>query len=240
MLGSKSFQNGWAKLLASLFFLLAASQLCTAAPYTTQLAVRDGQHLYSRVITPELDAYKRKLDASQAAGTYVGQDDTKFVDFTAAGDHVVGSSSFAGCFGVILATKQGTIVGHYNLDQAGLDNAKKEIPDLYSKHNDKVGGASAHLYSAVYYENGELVDGNLYNEYKKFLTDLIGSEPEDHHYTEAAETVPEEDLFEDKWDHDAVSGGFVVENSGGGGADTSIFFITIERQRTSAQLPDRR
>jgi hypothetical protein len=36
MLSSKSFQNGWAKLLASLFFLLAASQLCIAAPYTTE------------------------------------------------------------------------------------------------------------------------------------------------------------------------------------------------------------
>ncbi|KAF5624511.1 hypothetical protein F52700_9680 [Fusarium sp. NRRL 52700] len=237
MLGSKSFQNGWAKLLASLFFLLAASQLCIAAPYTNQLAVRDDQHLYVRVQTPELEAYESKLDDSKKAGTYVNQDDTKFVDFTAAGNHVVGSSSFAGCFGVILATKQGAIVAHYNLDRNSLDTAKEKITNFYSEHNDKVGGAEAHLYSAVHYPDGSLVEENLYNEYKKFLTGLIGKEPEDHHYTEALETLSEEDLEAENWDENAVSGGFVVENSGGGDANTSIFFITIERQKVSAQGP---
>ncbi|KAF5648840.1 hypothetical protein F25303_4868 [Fusarium sp. NRRL 25303] len=237
MLGSKSFQNGWAKLLASLFFLLAASQLCIAAPYTSQLSVRDDQHLYARVKTPELEAYESKLDDSKKADTYVNQDDTKFVDFTAAGNHVVGSSSFAGCFGVILATKQGAIVAHYNLDQNGLDTAKEKITNFYTEHNDKVGGADAHLYSAITYETGALVEENLYNEYKKFLKDLVGKEPQDHHYTEALETVSEEDLDNDNWDPEAVSGGFVVENPGGGNADTSIFFITIERQRVSAQGP---
>ncbi|KAF5569459.1 hypothetical protein FPHYL_1987 [Fusarium phyllophilum] len=237
MLGSKGFQNSWAKLLASLFVLLAASQLCIAAPYTTELTVRDDQYLYARVKTPELEAYENKLDASKKANTYVNQDDTKFVDFTAAGNHVVGSSSFAGCFGVILATKQGAIVAHYNLDQNGLDTAKEKITDFYNEHNDKVGGAEAHLYSAITYETGTLVEENLYNEYKKFLTDLVGKEPKDHHYTEALETVSEADLDNDNWDPDAVSGGFVVENPGGGEADTSIFFITIERQKVSAQGP---
>ncbi|KAF5234713.1 hypothetical protein FANTH_12065 [Fusarium anthophilum] len=237
MLGSKSFQSGWAKLLASLFFLLAASQLCIAAPYTNQLAVREDYHIYARVKTPELEAYESKLDDSKKAGTYVNQDDTQFVDFTAAGNHVVGSSSFAGCFGVILATKQGAIVAHYNLDQNGLDTAKEKITNFYSEHNDKVGGAEAHLYSAITYETGALVEENLYNEYKKFLTDLVGKPPQDHHYTEALETVSEADLDADNWDPEAVSGGFVVENSGGGEAGTSIFFITIEKQRVSAQGP---
>ncbi|KAF5546922.1 hypothetical protein FMEXI_5427 [Fusarium mexicanum] len=237
MLGSKNFQSGWAKLLASLFFLLAASQLCIAAPYTNQLAVREDYHIYARVKTPELEAYESKLDDSKKAGTYVNQDDTQFVDFTAAGNHVVGSSSFAGCFGVILATKQGAIVAHYNLDQNGLDTAKEKITNFYSEHNDKVGGADAHLYSAITYETGALVEENLYNEYKKFLTDLVGKPPQDHHYTEALETVSEADLDADNWDPEAVSGGFVVENSGGGEADTTIFFITIERQRVSAQGP---
>ncbi|KAF9770143.1 hypothetical protein IL306_012343 [Fusarium sp. DS 682] len=239
MLGSKAFQNSWAKLLASLFFLLAASQLCIAAPYTSQLAVRDDQHLYARVTTPELDDYKRKLAASEEANTMVGTGETSFIDFTPAGHHIMGSTAFAGCFGVILATKQGAIVGHYNLDQAGLNQAKKEIPDLYTKHNDLVGGAAPYLYSAITYETGDLVDANLFNEYKKFLKDLVGKDPEEHHYTEAAETIPEDDLFEGNYDENYVSGGFVVENSGGGEADTSIFFITIEHQRTSAQLPGR-
>ncbi|KAF5550912.1 hypothetical protein FNAPI_7586 [Fusarium napiforme] len=237
MLSSKSFQNGWAKLLASLFFLLAASQVCIAAPYTNQLAVRDDQHIYARVMTPELEAYEKKLSESKKADTYVEQDQTKFVDFTAAGNHVVGSSSFAGCFGVILATKQGAIVAHYNLDQKGLDTAKKRITDEYNDHNDKVGGAEAHLYSAITYETGALVEENLYNEYKKFIKDLVGKEPQDHHYTEALETLSDEDLENENWDENAVSGGFVVENPGGGGADTSLFFITIERQRVSAQGP---
>ncbi|KAF5986644.1 hypothetical protein FCOIX_1458 [Fusarium coicis] len=237
MLGSKSFQNGWAKLLASLFFLLAASQLCIAAPYTNQLAVRDDHYIYARVKTPELEAYEGKLDESKKADTYVNQDDAKFVDFTAAGNHIVGSSSFAGCFGVILATKQGAIVAHYNLDKGSLETAKGKITNFYNKHNDKVGGAEAHLYSAVHYPDEELFEESLYNESKNFIKDLVGKDPEDHHYTEAIETVSEDDLENESWDPDMVSGGFVVENSGGGDAKTSIFFITIEQQKVSAQGP---
>ncbi|KAF4338122.1 hypothetical protein FBEOM_8021 [Fusarium beomiforme] len=231
MLGSKAFQNSWAKLLASLFFLLTASQLCIAAPYSDQLAVRDDQRIYSRALTPELADYKRKIEAADADKTIVGTSETKFFDFTPAGNHLTGSSSFAGCFGVIIATKQGAIIGHYNLDQAGLDKAKDEIPALYKEHNDLVGGGAPHLYSAVEYETGELVEPNLFNEYKRFLNELVGTDPAEHTYTEVGEIIVNEDLEE--WDDDFVSGGFVVENAGGGKADTRLFFINIEHMKGS-------
>ncbi|KAF4445358.1 hypothetical protein F53441_10907 [Fusarium austroafricanum] len=235
MFSSKSFQGSFAKLLASLFFLLAAAQLCIAAPYSTQLSVRDDHHLYARKSTPELEEYKRKLEAS----TRVQQDSTQFMDFTPAQNHMIASDGFQGCFGVILATKQGAVVGHYNQDKEHFEQAKKEIGDYYRDHNDVLGGAATFVYAAYNHREQHIIEQDLLDKYKDFLRELTGNEPKEHTYTEAIETLTDEELDTIGWDEDAIAGGFVIENSGGGSADSSIYFITIETQRDSA-LPARR
>ncbi|KAM0193373.1 hypothetical protein ACHAPA_004439 [Fusarium lateritium] len=233
MFGSKSFQGGVAKMLTSLTCLLAASQICVAAPHSSQLSARDDHQLYSRRPTPEIQDF---LDKINACDPYVPQGEAQFLDFTSAGDHMIGSQGFQGCFGVVLATKQGAIVGHYSQDPQDLAKAKTEIRDLYTEHNAQVGGAASYLYSAITYETGEVQQQDIYDEYVKLINDLTGKDPEHHSYTEAVELISEEDLDNENYDSDLLAGGIVVSNSGGGSADTNILFVTVDMQKDSTIL----
>jgi hypothetical protein len=199
----------------------------------TRLSTRDDHQLYSRRPTPEIQDF---LDKINACDPYVPQGEAQFLDFTPAGNHMIGSQGFAGCFGVVLATKQGAIVGHYSQDPQDLAKAKTEIPELYKKHNAQVGGAASYLYSAITYETGEVIQKDIYDEYVTFLNELTGKDPIHHKYTEAAELISEEDLDNDNYDSELLAGGIVVSNSGGGSADTNVLFVTVDMQRDSTVL----
>ncbi|KAF4964591.1 hypothetical protein FSARC_7497 [Fusarium sarcochroum] len=235
MFGPKSFQGGFAKLLASLFCLFAAIQLCIAAPHTGQLSIRDEHQLYARITTDKIADYKNKFDAAEQ----VPQDDESFMDFTTAGNHKIGSSGFAGCVGIVLATRQGAIVGHYGQTGENVNRAKENIGKLYRDNNDKVGGATPYVYVAVDYESNEVKNSDIVDQHKDFLRELTGQDPVEQTYTEALETYDLDEYMEGNFDEDMISGGFVVENAGGGSADTNLIFIDVEDIATSIQ-PNRR
>ncbi|KAM0546192.1 hypothetical protein ACHAPJ_010976 [Fusarium lateritium] len=235
MLGSKSFQNGFAKLLASLFCLLAAAQFCVAAPYTGQLSIRDEPQLYARVTTDKIADYKKKF----ADAEHVPQNDQSFIDFTTAGTHRIGSDGFTGCVGIVLATRQGAIVGHYGQTEDNFNDARDNIGDLYRQHNDKVGGATPYVYVAIEYETGKVKESNIVDMHKNFLRELTGKDPVEQTYTEPLETYDIDEYLKDNFDEDFVSGGLVVENEGGGSANTNLIFIDVEDIATSIK-PNRR
>ncbi|KAJ4258225.1 hypothetical protein NW762_008374 [Fusarium torreyae] len=235
MLGLKTFQSGFAKLLASLFCLLTATQLCVAAPYTSQLSIRDEPRLYTRVTTDKIADYKKKFDAAE----HVPQNDQSFMDFTTDGNHLIGSDGFTGCVGIVLATRQGAIVGHYGQTEDNFNDAKVAIGDLYKEHNDKVGGAVPYIYVAIEYETGQVKESNIVDMHKNFLKELTGKDPVEQTYTEPLETYDLDEYLNDNFDEDFVSGGLVVENSGGGSANTNLIFIDVEDIATSIK-PNRR
>ncbi|CAJ0542997.1 Ff.00g003580.m01.CDS01 [Fusarium sp. VM40] len=230
MFGSKSFQGGVAKMLTSLTCLLAASQICVAAPHTSQLSTRDVHQLYSRRPTAEIQDFEDKI---KACDPYVPQGEAQFLDFTPEGNHLIGSQGFQGCFGIVIATKQGAIVGHYSQDPQDLAKAKTEIRDLYNKHNAQVGGAPSYLYSAVEYPSGEVTQQDIYDQYVTFLNDLTGKDPVHHSYTEAANLLTDEQIDNEDYAEEFLAGGIVVSNSGGGSAETDILFVTIDMLRDS-------
>ncbi|KAF5024466.1 hypothetical protein F66182_3406 [Fusarium sp. NRRL 66182] len=79
-----------------------------------------------------------------------------FMDFAKIGVHKIASAGFEGCIGIVLATKQGAIFGHYAQNDPIFQRAAEKISDLYNSSIDKMGGATPYIYVGIIYESGEL------------------------------------------------------------------------------------
>ncbi|KAF4988248.1 hypothetical protein FGRMN_9872 [Fusarium graminum] len=238
MLNSKSFQGGIAKVLVSLFSLIAVSQFCIAAPHypSSQVSTRDNRRLYARRPTPQIEDFQTKFDNSDPK---VLQTQAEFISFTEDGPHLIGSNGFQGCFGIVLATKQGAIVGHYSQDPQSFATGTARIRELYEQNSAKVDGATPLLYSAVTYSTGAVISDSMRQDYVTFLKELTGKDATHHHYTEITEileeTLSEDDFLDGNFPEDLLSGALVVSNPGGGGANTEVLFVNLDMQRTSTE-----
>ncbi|KAJ3533255.1 hypothetical protein NM208_g7363 [Fusarium decemcellulare] len=235
MIGPKSFRNGLASLLATLFCLLAATNVCIAAPYHDALTVRDEGHLSARAPTPEVLEFKKRFEAAEQFYT----DESRFIDFTEKKLHRLGSGSFGGCVGIVLATKKGAVVGHFVQDTSSIQKAAKEIPDLYKEHSDKVSGAAPHIYAMISTETEELVDPDVVNAHVKMVEDLTGQSATIHHYIEPTEAMVDQDgdLIEDADMENLQSGALLLENEGGGDSNTNLIFVDPDLIKASVAPP---
>jgi hypothetical protein len=179
--------------------------------------------------------FKEKLWSSQTIST----GETAFFDFTEEKLHRIGSDGFEGCVGIVLATNQGAIVGHYTQTPQGVEDAAERITALYNEHRDKVAGATPLIYAMVKIDDETLQEPEIVQSHIDMLKELTGNEPGIHDYINAADTMVDENgnLIEDLDLDNLQYGAFLVENEGGGNSPTNVIFVDINLIKESVQPP---
>lgn len=61
----------------------------------------------------------------------------------------LGSDGFVRCIGLIIASSQGVIIGHYGNTVEGMSRANANIPDLIDEYKDSLVDAQALIYGHV-------------------------------------------------------------------------------------------
>ncbi|KAF4973919.1 hypothetical protein FZEAL_9105 [Fusarium zealandicum] len=235
MLGPAMLQNGFSKLLAALFCLLAAVNYSIAAPHNRDLAVREEGRLSTRAGTPEVKWFHEKLKTS----TLFREEETVFIDFR-DGPKSYASGAFGGCIALIIATKQGAIAGHYTATKTGVEKAAEDFKKLYEDDDKKdlLEDATPHIYYMIQNPSeGDIHAEEVVKEHIEMLEDLTDNDVVHHDYMESVYAYVDEDLEEIQgWDRENIlSGAVVIENEGGGDKDTKLSFVTQQLIRDSAR-----
>lgn len=192
--------------------------------------------LSARKLTPAVEQWKNKF-ASLSRDQTILTDECEYFDFTKKGPHTIGSDGFAGCAGLVVASAKGAIVGHWTVTDASLSGAEATIKTYWDKNKDALRGATAVVYAEVKVKNqDEYVQEKEVNRVADMARSITGISPDMRHYVQPEEfwfDDDEEFLSDADMEH-VLHGGLLVENEGGGAANTVISFIDIELQHESA------
>lgn len=145
---------------------------------------------------------------------------------------MLSSAQFETCIGVVIVSKQGAIIGHYNPDQKMVNQAKANIPRLYRVHSAQMSEAKAYVYASVYpYEPGTFVNLDLINDVEDMLKNQIKLEPQIFKYTEAGWLAEDENGEIRDCDEFPGQGMFgAVKVTGDGTREPQVDFITLQMQ----------
>lgn len=185
----------------------------------------------ARKPTPAIENFKTKIN--QVEKSISPPDPAQFVDFTGDGPFLYGSHGFEGCTGVVIASAKGAILGHWTSTPNDLERATGELQKLWDDNKDALNGATAVVYAQVETHNNEnYVEPDMVEKYTDLVKTTTGLDPQMQSYVEPMETwVDEDGMPLDDIDYDNLEyGGYLVENEGGGSANTVLTFIDVESQ----------
>ncbi|KAI0152068.1 hypothetical protein F4776DRAFT_659000 [Hypoxylon sp. NC0597] len=225
-----------AKFLVLLFSLLSVLTLCSADTGSSVHDANHGSSLQARKLTPELKAFKEKLDRADK-NIFTG--DQSYMDFTGQGNKIFGSNGYAGCTGVVMVSSKGAMIGHYNTDENSFQRAKSKLKDLYEAHKGDLSGGQLWIYAHVQYKKGfPYANPELVNKFINSVKEITGKDPQIQKYIEAVDAWFDqngEPLVNDPDMNNMIGGGFFVENSGGGHANSVLQFLDIEMIKKSGE-----
>ena len=148
----------------------------------------------------------------------------------------IATNGFEGCIGLIIATKKGALVGHFTQTDRGYNIANTRFRELYGLHRRSLAGAVPIVYAQV--DAGEVnwIFPEMVARFTDLVQELTGTQAR-MSYLEPLETwVDEDGMPLDDVDYDNYqSGGLVLENRGGGHANTDLTIITCRIQRHGMQ-----
>ena len=123
-------------------------------------------------------------------------------------------------------------MGHWTVTSHDMGLARESITNLWDEHRDDLEGATAVVYGEVDFENQDTyAQENEVHQIRDMVLEITEIRPDMRHYVQAANFLydAEADKFVDNPDIDnMLSGGMIVENEGGGLADTRMSFVDIE------------
>lgn len=147
-------------------------------------------------------------------------------------DMSVATAGFDSGVGVVIGTKAGAIVGHFKASASGLDVAKSKLPELFRENSDALNGGKGIVYGQTVAGKSGWKSPDLIADFSAVIEDLTGEAPEEQEYLEPEDDwVDQDGVPLDGVDyHNFQSGGFVLENAGGGDKNTLVTFITASIQ----------
>ncbi|KAI0841137.1 hypothetical protein F5Y06DRAFT_293623 [Hypoxylon sp. FL0890] len=224
------------KFLVLLFSLLSALTLCSADVSSSGLQASHEPELQERKLFPELIAFKEKL--SRADKT-VFTNEQDYLDFTTQGNKIFASHGYAGCIGMVMASRKGAMIGHYNMDEGSLDTGKRRLKDIYKAHKKDLAGGQVWVYAHVKYENGfPYQQPDLVNKFVNMVKKITGKDPQIQTYIDPVEAWYDqngEPLADNPDLNNMIGGAFLVENPGGGRANSLLEFLDIEMIKKSGE-----
>ncbi|KAH8430742.1 uncharacterized protein LDX57_008405 [Aspergillus melleus] len=243
--------TGKSQLLALLFLVLSCITLCLSSP-TQSLAdpVPLGKRTFLTVTTfgsssgplrrqapgDNLRRYQQILDEIEANPQVdVNTEQSKAFDDKPT---VLGSHGFQTCFGIVVLSDHGVILGHYNPSQTDIDQAKEHIPKLYQENKDRLAGATAYLLASVDLWTEEYIDPELTSELEDMINSELGLEPHIVKYTDqsnllakSSDELRDDDDY-DEWVEKLMHGEILVKHPGGKdpkGAE--LIFVHLQMQK---------
>lgn len=154
----------------------------------------------------------------------------EFQDFS-GGSTIFGSTGFESCVGIVVAAKEGAIIGHYNLSVKDLNRAKANIPKLFKEHQAKLSGGKAYVYASVQpYKLDQFVDASLVTEAKNIVKNGLKMQPKVVKYTEASALAMDENDELRDCDFEGAEMSGQVRIIGGGGKEPQVDFVTHNMQ----------
>ncbi|KAF7551975.1 hypothetical protein G7Z17_g4623 [Cylindrodendrum hubeiense] len=173
-----------ARFPALLFCLLATISFSSGRAISSRLVDHQENSLVARKPSTEIDEFRDK----QQRATTVATMDEAFMDFRPAGEHLLTSDGFEGCVGIMIATNQGVILGHYTQTPTGVTQAKANIKELYDANIDVLRGATPVVYAQVEAsDEGTFKEPDIVNAIISDIEDLTHSTANVQRYIEPME-----------------------------------------------------
>ncbi|PLB54006.1 hypothetical protein P170DRAFT_420790 [Aspergillus steynii IBT 23096] len=228
------------KALALLFFLLSFLTLCLLMRRSFR-AVSHHKHLslhkdvlVKRGIDPRYKVLKDKLERSPR----VYQNEEKFVAFGSE-SVTLGSDNFIGCMGLVIASSQGAIIGHYTNADPSISQAKTNIPDLINDHKDSLAGAEAWIYGHVRLNKPHKYQAEeRIQELESIIKNELGITAQRVKYIEPEDLMADEneELIVDELPDELMYGFVLVEHPGGHSQESVITFVSLDWQKAGTTL----
>ncbi|KAK8041595.1 hypothetical protein PG994_014602 [Apiospora phragmitis] len=234
LLSTQSF----GRFLAALLLAPSAINLCLAAPQPIGNTV-EGSALVARKDTSALKSFKTKVDG---ADVKIRQDQTKFVDFSQKGQKSVSSVGYNQCFGVIIGTNKGAVVGHYTCGDVGQQKAKTELQREWNAHkDDKLKSPKVWLYAKVKVDDDHKIHEDTYEnpdafkEFKNIVKDITGKDAQIEKYLNVNDVIVDKGKERDGFDQKTAD---VYSNYAGyyvtkGLLSLDVKFMTLDMQKDS-------
>lgn len=167
----------------------------------------------------------------------VPTDSQGHIDFKTFGKKSFRSDSFEGYIGIVVVSQKGALICRCNLDN--LNRAEPSLEGAYNEHKNDLAGGQVWIYAHV-----EADDENQYkqpNEVHEFIGIVYGITGKDPQIQTCIEGVDAwystdgEPIAGDPDLEHLRAGAILVENPGGGNADSILTFVDIEMIRKSGE-----
>jgi hypothetical protein len=153
----------------------------------------------STIVAPRKDTSSLKSfkDKADAAPVKVSQDKTGFADFSNNDQKSVSSIGFNQCFGVVIATKKGALVGHYTCGDVGQNNAQTDLTNGWNANkNDKLKDPKVYIYAKLSVKNNNIQENEFENapqldKFKDIVKDLTGKDAKIVKYINVDDVITE-------------------------------------------------
>lgn len=188
---------------------------------------------------PALAAFNEKM---MNADRHVFTNEQGYMDFKPAGNRVFASDGFDGCIGLAVASKKGALIGHYTMTNWGLNELNTNFKDLYKAYKNDLRSGKAWVYVNVHaHDESQFVVEDMAPQFIDGLRRITGMEPQIKKYIIAMDYWYDEDanpIYGDPDHENMRSGGFYIENPGGGSADSKLVYANIRMIKKSGEPID--
>jgi hypothetical protein len=182
------------------------------------------------------DANYQQFLSDLASATRVDQDDEKFLGFGTT-PAILASDGFVGCIGVIIASSQGAIIGHYTNTDSGMSRARSNLVSLIINNKKALAGAKAWIYAHVSLQDTNTYTSETNNQVLEGIVgDNLGITPTRVKYIEPEDLlVDEQGELLDDYPEDIIYGGAMAKHPGHQSTETQVIFINLDWQKAAAE-----
>ncbi|KAI0388155.1 hypothetical protein F5Y04DRAFT_275006 [Hypomontagnella monticulosa] len=231
--------KGSASLLALLLSLLSTFTFCYADLSSGDHDANSTSILQSRKMFPELAEFNRKMANAQR---HIFTNEQGYMDFKSAGEKSFATDGFDGCIGLAVASKKGALIGHYTMTDWGLNQLMTNFKSLYETHKEDLQKGKAWVYVNVHARNEEqFVEEQMAPLFIDGLRSITGMEPQIKKYIVAVDwwyDANAEPIYGEPDVDNMRSGGFLIENPGGGSSNSKLIYASIRMIKKSGEPID--
>ncbi|OQE36842.1 hypothetical protein PENCOP_c011G07619 [Penicillium coprophilum] len=240
--------KGIKRLIALILFLFSCLTTCLSVP-TNSFATLSNQppkRLPSaRSLSAHHDGLVKRVDQAYAPfladlsiATRVAQEEERFLAF-GADSAILASDGFTGCIGVVIASSQGAIIGHYTDTEQGMNRAKQYLASLITENKKALVGAQAWIFAHVSLKDPDTFVSEPNNQVLESIVQTnLGITPAQVKYIDPMDAMdPDDELHWELWEQDSIdllSGGIIVKHKGGN-PTTDVIFVNLDWQKAAAE-----
>ncbi|KAJ5153840.1 uncharacterized protein N7500_009279 [Penicillium coprophilum] len=245
--------QGNKRLIALILFLFSYLTICLSVP-TNFFATDRGSTLPNqtpkrlpsvRSLTAHHDGLAKRVNqayepflADLSIATTVTQDEERFLAF-GADSVILGSDGFTGCIGVVIASSQGAIIGHYTDTEQGMNRARQHLASLITENQQALVEAQAWIFAHVSLQDPDTFISEPNNQVLESIVQTnLGITPGRIKYIDPMDIIdPEDDLHFELWEKgelNLLAGGILVKHQGGN-PNNEIVFVNLDWQKAAAE-----